>query len=155
MDDVRIRAAGPEDAPHILPMLRALARQEGLEDVLAVTEADLRAWLEPDDPRLDALVAVAEGGGPPLGYTTFMTRFSAWRAGPYVYLDDVFVRPEARGRGIGTRLIRAVARIAVERRQHVWWDASPGNDRALALYRSLGARLHDVVACRWDPPADV
>ena len=149
MNRARIRPALGDDAPAVLELLQELAEHEGLGPVVALTEATLRDLLDPADDRLVAFVAELEHEV--VGYVTCTPRYSIWRARPFVYLDDVYVRPVCRGRGIGSDLIRSVLTLAARRGERVAWDARPENHAALALYRRLGAELTTVVACRWAP----
>ncbi len=149
MSDVEIRAGRPADADALVAMMGELAASEGLERPRAVTAEALRALLAGPDPRLRAWLAWA--GRRPIGYLTYTIGLWPWDAGDRVFVDDVFVREEARGLGVGTRLMRAVGSVAADRGLVVRWEVRPENAAALAFYRRLGAETSDTVVCRWRP----
>jgi GNAT superfamily N-acetyltransferase len=138
--DVRIIAAREEHAPIVLSLIRALAEYEKLTSQCVVTEADLRTWLFGPRPVAETLLAFADGE--PVGYALFFFNFSTFLGRPGIYLEDLFVRPEWRGRGIGKRLLRELAGVAVERGfGRVEWMVLDWNAPSIAFYRSLGAEL--------------
>lgn len=149
MSEVEIRPASPSDADALVAMMGELAASEGLEPPRAVTAEALRALLAGPDARLRAWLAAADGR--PVGYLTYAIGLWPWDAGDRIFVDDVFVREEARGRGIGTRLMRAVGDVAAERGLVVRWEVRPENEAARAFYRRLGAEASDTVVFRWRP----
>ena len=96
-----------------------------------------RSWLSSE-------AAIAETGGEPVGYALWFTTFSTFRGQPGIYLEDVFVKPEFRGRGIGKALLATIATLAVERGcGRLEWAVLNWNSPSIAFYRSLGARPMD------------
>lgn len=135
-----IRWATPADIPLILSLVRELAEYERAADQVVATEAGLREHLfGGGKPAAECLIGELDGA--PQGFALFFTNFSTWVASTGIYLEDLFVRPAARGRGLGKALLTRVAAIAVERgcRRFDWavldWNAS-----AIEFYKSLGAQ---------------
>ena len=119
--------------------MRELAAYEKLEHEVEGTADDFSRHLFGDRPAAE--VILAEVGGEPVGLALFFTNFSTFRARPGIYLEDLFVRPEHRGRGIGRALIAAVARVAVGRGAgRLEWAVLNWNAPAIAFYEALGAR---------------
>jgi GNAT superfamily N-acetyltransferase len=135
---VNIRAATPTDTPTILRFVRELATYEREPDAVKATEADFERVLF--GPRPYAEAVIAEEGGAPLGFALFFHNFSTWEGKPGVYLEDLYVTPEARGKGVGKRLLAHLAKIAVERdcARLEWWVLD-WNEPAISFYKSLGA----------------
>ena len=137
MDELTIRIAREADTPTILAFIRELAEYEKLAHEVVADEAGLRATLF--GPRPNAEVLIAELGQP-VGFALFFASYSTFLAKPGLYLEDLFVRPSARGRGIGGALMAALARIAVERDYGRFeWSVLDWNEPALGFYRELGA----------------
>ncbi|HEU5442978.1 MAG TPA: GNAT family N-acetyltransferase [Steroidobacteraceae bacterium] len=137
-DTITIRPATPDEVPLVLEFIRDLARYERLEDEVSASEADLREALFGE--RRYAEVVFACTGGAPVGFALFFHNFSTFKGRPGIYLEDLFVRPEARGRGIGKRLLAHLARTAVERRcARLEWAVLDWNEPSIGFYRSLGA----------------
>ena len=134
-----LRAARPDDAATIATLIRELAEYEKLEHEAQATPDDLRRHLFGDRPAAE--VILAEVANQPVGFALYFTNFSTFRGQPGIYLEDLFVRPEQRGRGIGKALIAAVARVAVDRQAgRLEWAVLNWNTPAIDFYRSLGAR---------------
>jgi GNAT superfamily N-acetyltransferase len=110
---IRIDRATERDVPVILQMIRALAEYERMADQVVATEAGLREALFTG--RRDAEVILAYADDEPAGFALFFHNFSTFVGRRGLYLEDLFVKPELRGAGIGKRLLVALARIAVER----------------------------------------
>ena len=135
---ISVRAATPDDVPTILGFIRALAEYEKLSHAVVATEGQLRAHLF--GPRPAAEVLVGEIDGRPVGFALFFPNFSTFLAKPGLYLEDLFVLPEARGRGVGKALLTAVARLAVERDAgRLEWSVLDWNAPAIGFYRGVGA----------------
>jgi GNAT superfamily N-acetyltransferase len=133
-----IRPATPADVPAILNFIRALADYEKLTHQVTATEDQLRAHLFA--PRPAAEVLVGELDGRPVGFAMFFPNFSTFLAKPGIYLEDLFVLPEARGRGVGKALLTAVAQLAVERDAgRLEWAVLDWNAPAIGFYKSVGA----------------
>src|SRR5437868_7017686 len=133
-----IRTANESDVPLILSFIRALAEYERLADRVVATEETLRATLF-GNPRF-AEVLIAEEDTTPVAFALFFHNYSTFLARPGVYLEDLFVKPEARGRGYGRALLARLAAIARERDcGRVEWAVLDWNEPSIAFYRSLGA----------------
>ncbi len=135
-----IRAARPEDAPLILAFIRELAEYEREPHAVRVAEADLLRDGFPapgESPYFECLIA--EEDAQPAGFALFFPVYSTWR-GRSLHLEDLFVRPRFRSRGIGKALLTRVAALAVERGcRLLFWHVLDWNEPAIAFYRSLGA----------------
>ena len=114
MSDYRIRRAQPSDARAIFDLILELAKYEKLESEVSGTAAALEKDLSGEAPACEALFAETPEGMP-VAYALYFSTYSTFRTKPGVYLEDLFVRLEHRGRGVGTSLLRAVAQTAVER----------------------------------------
>jgi GNAT superfamily N-acetyltransferase len=110
---ITIRFATVEDAGLLLRLIRELAAFEKEPDAVVATEADLRRYGFGPDPQFEAILAFVDGE--PAGTALFHTRFSTWLGRPGLYLEDLYVTEQARGRGVGRRLMARLAAIAVER----------------------------------------
>ncbi|MCG3178437.1 MAG: hypothetical protein BIFFINMI_00764 [Phycisphaerae bacterium] len=138
MADIRIRPAIAGDTGLILALIRELADYERRAHQVVATEADVREALFGDRPAAEALIG--ELGGQPVGFALFFHNFSTFLGRRGLYLEDVFVRPDARGRGVGHALLREVARIAADRGcGRLEWVVLDWNEPAIAFYRRLGA----------------
>ena len=136
---LNIRPATRADAPVIASLVRELAEYEKLLPEAKATPADFLRELESPTPVIHVLVA--EFNGTPVGFALYFFNFSTFVGRPGLYLEDLFVRPAERSRGIGRELLRALARIARERGcGRMEWAVLDWNEPALRFYRSLGAR---------------
>ena len=136
--DLAIRIATAADVPHILRFIRALAVYEKLEGEVVADEAQLRATLFGARPAAEVLLA--ELAGAPVGFALFFPSYSTFLARPGLYLEDLFVDPAARGRGVGAALMSALARTAVARGYGRFeWSVLDWNKPALEFYAALGA----------------
>lgn len=139
---VTLRAATPADTPQILGFIRALAEYERLLDEVVATEAGLGAALF--GPRPYAEVVIAEDAGTPVGFALFFHTFSTFVGQPGIYLEDLFVIPTARGKGVGRALLAHLAQLAVARGcGRVEWAVLDWNRPAIGFYESLGARPNE------------
>jgi GNAT superfamily N-acetyltransferase len=133
-----IRAATAADVPLILAFIRELAVYEHLEHEVVATEAGVHAALF--GPRSYAEVALACLDGAPVGFALYFHNFSTFVGKPGIYLEDLFVRPEARGLGAGKRLFAHLAKTALERGcARLDWAVLDWNEPSIGFYRSLGA----------------
>ena len=140
-DTVTIRPAAADEMPLVLDFIRELAAYEHLEHELVATLADITAALT--GPRPFAEVVFACLDGTPVGFAVFFHNFSTLRGKPGMYLEDLYVRPQARGRGIGKRLLAWLARTALERGcARLEWVVLDWNAPSIAFYRSIGAIAH-------------
>lgn len=138
---ITVRMARPGDAAEIARLANLLSRHEGLEDELFTEEQVARDGFG-KDPAFQVLLAELDGEA--VGYALFTEGYNTDIPARAVWLDDLFVDEPARGRGIGRRLLAAVARIAVERgARSVWWGVRSTNQRARAFYARLGAKDDD------------
>jgi GNAT superfamily N-acetyltransferase len=136
-----IRPCRPDDVATLLALVRGLAEYEHLEAFVRATEDDLRAHLF--GPRPSAAAILAEVEGLAVGFAMYYPTFSSFRARQGIWLEDIFVRPEYRGRGIGKALIARVAQVAVEQDGgRLEWCVLDWNEPAIGFYRRLGATLH-------------
>jgi GNAT superfamily N-acetyltransferase len=136
--DLAIRLATAADVSTILGFIRALARYEKLEHEVVADEAQLGATLFGARPAAEVLLA--ERAGAAIGFALFFPSYSTFLARPGLYLEDLFVDPAARGRGVGVALMSALARIAVSRDYGRFeWSVLDWNQPALDFYASLGA----------------
>jgi GNAT superfamily N-acetyltransferase len=137
-DSLVIRFATVADVSVILGFIKDLAEYERLAHEVSADEAQLRATLF--GPRPHAEVLIAEVDAAPVGFSLFFESYSTFLAKPGLYLEDLFVRPSARGHRVGSALLSALARIAVQRNYGRFeWSVLDWNEPALRLYRSLGA----------------
>jgi GNAT superfamily N-acetyltransferase len=137
-----IRPAEPRDVPTIHALIRELARYEKLEHEAVATEEQIRASLFEQTPHAEVLVVEAPEHGRVVGFALFFHNYSTFLGRRGLYLEDLFVLPEWRRRGYGTALLRALARVAVDRGcGRLEWSVLAWNEPALRFYESLGATL--------------
>ena len=140
--DVRIDAATEADVAVILDLIKDLADYERLAHLVVATEADIRASLF-GDARI-AESAIARAGGRPVGYALWFYTFSTFLGKRGIYLEDLFVRPDSRGRGVGRALLAHLARVAVARDCcRIEWAVLNWNASAIRFYDGLGAQPID------------
>lgn len=138
-NDILIRAATSADVGTILNFVRDLSVYENLAHEVKVDESTLAQNLFGASRYAECLIA--EASGQPVAFTLFFHNFSSFLGKPGLYVEDLFVRPEYRGRGIGLRLLRELARIALERDcGRMEWSVLDWNEPALAFYKRLGAQ---------------
>jgi len=149
-----LRPAEPRDVEAILGLIRGLAEYEQLTQQLEVTADQLAKHLFGPKPVIEAWVAELPNAGV-VGFALFFTNFSTFLGKPGLYLEDLFVAPEARRLGIGRALMSALARLALERDYGRFeWAVLDWNQPALRFYDQLGATvLPDWRVCRLTGPA--
>jgi 3-hydroxyisobutyrate dehydrogenase-like beta-hydroxyacid dehydrogenase/GNAT superfamily N-acetyltransferase len=144
--DFRIRPAVPEDVPVLLDMIRGLAEYERMSDCVTATAESLRKTLFGPRPFAAALLAETnEGNGSePVGMAIFFEAYSTFAANVGLHLEDLYVRPEWRNRGLGRALLRELARLAMDR-GYGWleWWVLDWNTPAIEFYEKLGSRSLD------------
>lgn len=139
-----IRTATPDDVPGIHTMVRELAEYEKAPEEARASEAQLREALFGERPAAFAHMAVDEASGEPVGFALWFLNFSTWRGVHGIYLEDLYVRPEARGGGHGRALLAELARICGERGyERLEWSVLDWNRPAIGFYEALGARPQD------------
>ena len=136
---VEIRSAVIDDVPLVLRFIRELAEYEKLADQVVATEEGLRHTLFGPSPKAEVVFAMVDGEA--AGVALFFHNYSTFLGRLGIYLEDLYVRPELRGRGIGGALLRHLARLALERGcGRLEWSVLDWNEPALAFYRSIGAK---------------
>jgi GNAT superfamily N-acetyltransferase len=139
-----IRAALPADVPEIHAMVRELAAYERSLEHARATEEQLLSALFGERPAVFALIAEDDTDGGAVGFALWFCNFSTWTGTHGVYLEDLYVRPEARGGGHGKALLAELAAICVARGyQRLEWSVLDWNEPAIGVYRSIGARPLD------------
>jgi GNAT superfamily N-acetyltransferase len=142
---VTLRAATPDDVPEVLALIRELAEYEHAADEVAATEADLHEHLFGPSP--SANVLIAEADGEVAGFALWYPTFSTWVGRPGIWLEDLFVRPHLRKRGLGLALLQELRRLTDGR---VEWAVLDWNQPSIDFYESLGARPVDGwIRYRW------
>ena len=135
-----IRAAELRDVNAIVQLIRALAEFEQLGHLLQVTPEKLRPHLFGEKPAAEAMVA--ESDGEVVAFALYFTNFSTFLAQPGLYLEDLFVTPAQRGRGIGESMLTRLARTAVERGYGRFeWSVLDWNEHAIRFYQRMGATV--------------
>ncbi len=144
-----IRPATEADVPLILALIRELAEFERLLHEVVADEAGLREQLFGARPAAEVLLAF-EADGEPMGFALFFQNFSTFLGRPGIYLEDLYVRPDKRGRGLGRELLVRLGRLAVERNcGRLEWAVLDWNENAIGFYKNMGARiLEDWRICR-------
>ncbi len=135
---MNIRCATVADVPMILDFIRALAEYEHLTHACVATEEQLAEHLFGSHPAAEVLIANL--GEKALGFALFFSSFSTFVGKPGIFLEDLFVLPEARGHGVGKALLKAVAKIAVDRQcGRLEWAVLDWNEPSIGFYKKLGA----------------
>ncbi len=147
---LNIRAANAADIPLIFSFIRGLAEYENLGDTVTASPERLQATLFPAEGRPAAECVLAFQDEAPAGFAVYFTNYSTFLAQPGLYLEDLFVRPEWRGRGIGKSLLLHLARLANARGYgRMEWTVLDWNESAIAFYEALGARrMQEWQLCR-------
>jgi len=150
-DSISISAATRDDVPVILAFIRGLAEYEKLAHACVATEDALRRTLFGHRPAAEVLIARADET--PVGFALFFQSYSTFLAKPGIYLEDLFVLPEHRGRGVGKALLARIAEIARERDcGRLEWSVLDWNAPAIDFYQRLGATvMPDWRICRMTP----
>ena len=137
-----IRTATEADIPVILSLIRELAEYEREPNAVIANEAGLREVLFGAKPSAEVLLALE--GGEPVGFAVYFHNFSTWLGRPGLYLEDLFVRPNLRGKGYGRALLERLARIAHDRGcGRMEWAVLDWNEPAIQFYKKLGAQPMD------------
>jgi GNAT superfamily N-acetyltransferase len=141
--DLRIEPATEDDLPLVLKLVKKLAEYERLSHEVIATEEDFRKALFGTDRVAEALLAFL--GAEPVGFALYFSTFSTFVGRPGIYLEDIFVEPEHRGKGIGAALLARLAKIACDRNcGRLEWSVLTWNEPAVGFYERLGAqRMED------------
>lgn len=140
--ELRIARATERDVPLILRLINGLAEYEKLAHEVTATEAGLRETLFGARPGAEVIIGYS--GQTPVGFALFFPNYSTFLGKPGLYLEDLFVLPEWRGRGFGRGLLTHLATLAVERGcGRLEWSVLDWNEPAIGFYKSLGAKLMD------------
>ncbi|MDD7795099.1 GNAT family N-acetyltransferase [Clostridium sp. 'White wine YQ'] len=151
-NDFTIRAAKEEDIPSILGFIKELAEYENLLDQVVATEEILKEWLF---NKKSAEVLIGELDGESVGYALFFHSFSTFLGRAGIYLEDLYIRPNQRGKGFGKDLLTYLANLALERGcGRLEWSCLDWNEPSIKFYKSLGAKpLEDWTMYRVDGDA--
>jgi GNAT superfamily N-acetyltransferase len=137
-EHILLRFAEKKDVSLILEFIRGLAEYEHLLDMMAATEADLSRYIF-DEKKAEVLIG--EYDGQPAGFTLFFHNFSTFVGRPGIYIEDLFVKPEFRGKGLGKMLLVYTAKIALERNcARLEWACLDWNEPSIQFYKSQGAQ---------------
>lgn len=140
--ELSLSMATEADLPQVLFFIKALAEYERLAEAVVATEDGLRQSLF--GPRPYAECVIARWNGEPAGFALFFHNFSTFLGRPGVYLEDLFVKPELRGKGVGKALLRFLAQVAEERKcGRLEWSVLDWNESAIGFYKSIGAEALD------------
>ena len=139
---LKIRRATAKDIPTVLSFIRQLAEYEREPQAVLATEKDLKRDGFSRDPKFHAVIA--KWNDKPVGMAFYFYNYSTWKGRPGIYLEDIIIRPEFRGRGIGKALMRYLARIAVAKKCYgIRWEVLDWNTTAIDFYKKLGAKFSD------------
>ena len=142
MPQLAVRPATQDDLPIILAFIRELAEYEKLSHEVVATEEQLRATLFGERPVAEVILGTLDGTL--AGFAVFFANYSTFLAKPGLYLEDLYVRPHARGHGLGRELLEYLARLAVERKWgRLEWRVLDWNAPSIGFYKTLGAEPLD------------
>jgi len=142
MTGTNIKSATIENVPLILTFIKELAEFEKLLHEVTATEEVLRETLFGDNPKAEVIISYFENN--PAGFALFFHNFSTFLGKPGIYLEDLYVKPEVRGKGIGKKMLQHLAQLTLERNcgRLEWWVLD-WNQQAMDFYRSIGAIAMD------------
>jgi GNAT superfamily N-acetyltransferase len=146
---MQILPAEPKDIPIIRRLIEALADYEKLREECIITDEDLNDWLF-QTPKAKAVVCWQQGE--PVGFALYFNNFSTFKGKPGIYLEDLFVKPEHRGKGYGKALLKHLAKEAVDNGYARFeWSVLDWNQPSIDFYESVGAKfMHEWKICRVD-----
>lgn len=140
--NLKIEKAAPHDVPVILSLIKELADYEKMLDLVTATERTINEALFGENSCAESLIARYENEV--VGYAIFYHTFSSFRAARGLFLEDLYVKPEMRGAGIGKALLSCLARFAVERDcAYMEWMVLDWNEPSIKFYKNLGAKVID------------
>jgi GNAT superfamily N-acetyltransferase len=138
-----LRRAAPADLDTIIELVHALAEYERMPEAVVLDRQAFAAFLFGPRPYAEVILAETPAGTS-AGFALFFHNFSTWEGRPGIWVEDLFVRPDLRGRGYGTALLAEIARLAVERGcARLEWSVLDWNEPSIAFYRSIGAIAMD------------
>ena len=141
-DMLKVRKAVTKDTPLILSFIRELAEYERAPNSVACTEHDLRRDGFGPSPKFH--VIIAEWNGEPAGMAFFFYNYSTWQGRPGIFIEDLFVRPQFRSKGIGRALMAHLAKTAIDEHCYgVRWEVLDWNKKAIDLYQHLGSKFRE------------
>ena len=138
---LKIRPATPDDVPEILALIRDLATYERQPDAVVATEADLLR--DGFGPQKVFSCLIAEWDGQTAAFALYFPFYSTWRGNAGIHLEDLFVRPQFRRKGIASALFARLAAIALERGDRLQWHVLDWNQLAIDFYKTIGAHMLD------------
>ena len=142
MPQIQIKPATPSDVPLILTFIRELATYEKLAHEVVATEEDMHTAIFGERPVIEAFIASLDGEA--VGYALTFPTFSTFLGKPGLYLEDLYVRPAARGFGVGRKMLEHLARMTVERGWgRLEWSVLDWNEPSIAFYKKMGAKPMD------------
>ncbi len=142
IEDFTIRSTTADDCALILSFVQELADYERLSDAVVATTATLEETLFGERPYAE--VTIGEYQGEAVGYSLFFHNFSTFTGRPGIYLEDIYIKPEMRGKGFGKLMLAYIAKLAVERNcTRVEWSVLDWNEPSIQFYRSIGAKPMD------------
>ncbi len=137
---IYIREARPEDVPQILNFIKQLAEYENLSHTVEASEEMLHETIFGAHPAAEVVLAFISGDEAPVGFALFFTNYSTFLACPGLYLEDLFIEPQHRGKGAGKALLKHLAKIAKERHYGRFeWSVLDWNEPSINFYKSMGA----------------
>ena len=145
-----IRPVEQRDVDTLFEMICALADHQKEREFLIATPEKLAGSGFAANPQWQGLIAEIDGA--PAGYATYTNDYHLWSASPRMTLDDLYVHPEYRSRGLGEQLMKKIFEIATEKGAAVSWTVQTDNDRAIEFYKKLGAHYRVTGKCYWRPP---
>ena len=148
MIEIKLRDAVVSDAPALMTMMRELAVHDGIADGLETTEDFLRRDGFGASPLFSALIA--EVAGETAGYVSFFERYSTWKGGVHIAVDDVYVRAPFRVRGVGKAMMLYLRGLAEAKGLNLRWEMEVQNEKARGFYEKLGAKTRLKRICYWD-----
>jgi GNAT superfamily N-acetyltransferase len=139
---LKLRRATNGDIPQILSFIRELAEYERAPNAVSCTEKDLRRDGFGSNPKFR--VVIAEWSGEPAGMAFFFYNYSTWQGRSGIFIEDLFVRPQFRGKGIGRALMASLAQTAIREKCHgIRWEVLDWNKPAIDVYQHLGSKFRD------------
>jgi len=139
---LKLRKATSKDIPPIMSFIRELAEYERAPNAVSCTEKDLRRDGFGSHPKFR--VIIAQWDGEPAGMAFFFYNYSTWQGRPGIFIEDLFVRPQFRGKGLGRALMAKLAQTAIAEKCHgIRWEVLDWNKPAIDVYQHLGSRFRE------------